>query len=317
MPNIITHTIFADEVLENLDWNLSSKQLYEIGSNGPDYLFFHGLNPTHLKAHSNCRTLGSICHKSNVNDFYLSCLESIRKEQDLDVRQDMIAYVCGHLCHWILDATVHPYVFYRTGDCTGQSSWWHHRFESVLDAIVLKVKREVTIKDYKAYEICDVSKELVRAIARIYVPIAKNVFDLDVKPHEIMESLQDWCAIEKILYDASGRKLKSLSSVELALGKENALSGLIVPNEPDDPFDTCNLLHNAWCHPCDDTKISTASFFDLYEQAKRDALYVIPLFVDCIDDETKQDDLFSFIGNRNYDLGISKDLPMKYFKLIY
>ena len=45
MPNIITHTLFANEFLEDAstslqEWLLPRKQLVEIGANGPDFLFF-------------------------------------------------------------------------------------------------------------------------------------------------------------------------------------------------------------------------------------------------------------------------------------
>ena len=50
MPNIITHKIFAEEVLKKLD-NADIRrviernlQLYYIGSNGPDFLFFYQSN---------------------------------------------------------------------------------------------------------------------------------------------------------------------------------------------------------------------------------------------------------------------------------
>ena len=46
MPNIITHTLFADEFLQEAspslkEWLEPRRQLVEIGSNGPDFLFFH------------------------------------------------------------------------------------------------------------------------------------------------------------------------------------------------------------------------------------------------------------------------------------
>ena len=50
MPNIITHTLFAQEIFDKVDEATHDLfeprlQLLEIGSNGPDFLFFHGMNP--------------------------------------------------------------------------------------------------------------------------------------------------------------------------------------------------------------------------------------------------------------------------------
>ena len=49
MPNIITHTIFAEKVLNALSDNkyktmiLNHKEEFLIGANGPDFLFFHDI----------------------------------------------------------------------------------------------------------------------------------------------------------------------------------------------------------------------------------------------------------------------------------
>lgn len=318
MPNIIMHTIFADEIIEELGLKLDDKQkqLFEIGANGPDFLFFHGMNPAHFVNDGTIRKLGSMAHSEKINLFYEMSLKCLEKEKDECIQNQMKAYISGHLCHWALDSIVHPYVFYRTGNCKGESSWWHHRFESLLDAIVLKVKREQTIQDYKVSQICDLSLEQARSIVRFYVPIAKNVYHMDIKPHQIWQSLQDWHAIQNILYDASGNKYKMISNIEHIFHKENALSGLIVPNYPDDPFDVCNLLHKEWVHPCDDTITSTESIFDLYDRAIERARQVIELYMDALHTQDYSH-LLVFLDNQNYDLGISERKEMKYFHLIY
>lgn len=322
MPNIITHVLFADDVCEKIEKDKqdlfnSRLQLFEIGSNGPDFLFFQGFNLKELHKKHPLRKLGGECHSHSINDFYLSCLNSINRENDDEIRKDMIAYVCGHLCHWALDSTAHPYVFYRTGNCKGKSAWWHHRFESLLDAIMLKVKNECTIKDFKAYEICQVSLEQARAIARIYIPVLDNVYGAKVKPHEILNCLNDWCFVEKVLYDASGRKYNATHLLERLVLSESMISGYFVPNEPDDPFDVTNLLHKRWCHPCDEKIVSTESFFDLYDKAILKALDVIRLFTLACEDEKAVPDFIHYLANQSYDTGLSEQKEMKYFDLVY
>ena len=228
-----------------------------------------------------------------------------------------MTYVCGHLCHWALDATSHPYVFYRTGTCKGKSAWYHHRFESLIDAIMLKVKKECTIEDFKFYEISDASKEEARAIARIYVPAIRQILGFEIKPHQIMESLKDWHFIESLFYDASGDKLKALQTLETFTKAYNSLSGYIVPNEPDDPYDVMNLLHTRWVHPSDDTLVSTESFFDLYDKAQLLAMEAIRLFLAACENPDLDDDLLNLIKDRNYNLGTNDHKEMINFDLIY
>lgn len=322
MPNIITHTLFAQEIFDKVDENTHDLfeprlHLLEIGSNGPDFLFFHGMNPKDFFKKSDLRVSGSMFHAGHVNEFYQKALISIRNEADEEIKKDMMTYVCGHLCHWALDATSHPYVFYRTGTCKGKSAWYHHRFESLIDAIMLKVKKECTIEDFKFYEISDASKEEARAIARIYVPAICQILGFEIKPHQIMESLKDWHFIESLFYDASGDKLKALQTLETFTKAYNSLSGYIVPNEPDDPYDVMNLLHTRWVHPSDDTLVSTESFFDLYDKAQLLAMEAIRLFLAACENPDLDDDLLNLIKDRNYNLGTNDHKEMINFDLIY
>ena len=197
MPNIITHTLFAREIKEKLDWPIQelikkNPQLFDIGSNGPDFLFFHCFSPKRVYHKKTLRSLGGQAHVKHISEFYLSAIDSIRKEKDPQIREQMLVYTMGHLCHWALDSTAHPYVYYRTGNERQRDSWWHHRLESLIDAIMLKVKKECTISDFRVYEVCDTTLDQARAIARIWVPVGRNVFGKDVQPHEIKESLDDW-----------------------------------------------------------------------------------------------------------------------------
>ena len=67
MPNIITHTLFAQEIFDKVDENTHDLfeprlHLLEIGSNGPDFLFFHGMNPKDFFKKSDLRVSGSMFH---------------------------------------------------------------------------------------------------------------------------------------------------------------------------------------------------------------------------------------------------------------
>lgn len=322
MPNIITHTLFANDISVRVDdsiksWLKPRMHLFQIGSNGPDFLFFHGMDPKKFYFKSDLRSAGSRFHAGNVNDFYQSALTSIRNEENEEVKWDMIAYMCGHLCHWALDSTSHPYIFYRTGTCKGKSAWYHHRFESVLDALLLEVKKECTIEDFKFYEISDASLEEARAIARVYVPAIRNIFGYDVQGHHILESLNAWCFMEKVFYDPNSKKIDLLKHIEKVTHTENFLSGYIVPSDVEDEYDVLNLKHNRWVHPSDSNFVSTESFFDLYDRALLLAQEAIRVFLACVDNPDNDSDLMLVLQDRNYDLGKSDREPMVNFDLIF
>ncbi len=76
MPNIITHKLFAQKVFQNCDKqdikNMIEKhlQLFYIGSNGPDFLFFYHMQPKEMMKEHSLNHIGSALHAGNVNAFY-------------------------------------------------------------------------------------------------------------------------------------------------------------------------------------------------------------------------------------------------------
>ena len=168
MPNLITHTIFARKVFENLEdskyktWISENKKEYTIGTNGPDFLFFHDLFPLWKKQDRKIANIGSKIHAKNINLFFETAIDVYTKETDETIKKAMAAYICGHYLHWQLDSIMHPYVVYRTGFKEKNSSSYHHRFESMMDTMpeyIDKVKYaegkriEGKVKDTKDFKI--------------------------------------------------------------------------------------------------------------------------------------------------------------------
>lgn len=321
MPNIITHTLFADEVLEilKIDSLDERKQIFEIGSNGPDILFFHHMNPKDFYKKSRLPKLGSRLHSGNVNDFYSSAINSIWNEKDPEIKEDMIAYTAGHLCHWALDSSAHPLIYNRTGNCKGMSVNAHHRFESILDSLMLKLKKNETIESFDiTKKVTDSPLWMKRAIARVYIPALNSIFDDNLPAHVIAETLDDWNFMQKLFRDPHNKKIPAAQMVDKLIGRPNQLAGYAVPNIPEDNYDIMNLKHELWRNPQTGQK-SYESFLDLYDSAMKKALTAIPLFLKACakpKDELAKKDLLDFVDNRNYCMGTSENKDLKYFDLI-
>lgn len=323
MPNIITHKIFAEEVLRHIKHPQIQKvieehlQLYYIGSNGPDFLFFYHAKPWEALKNHEPNQIGSDLHKKGVNAFYHSALQSIQKEGNHRVQEHMLAYVFGHLCHWALDMITHPYIFHRTGDCKGLSASHHHRFESMMDTLMLKKYHNKDIKDYPFYEICTYDEDMLKAIARIYVPAVQEALQKELKVYDIRIALNEWKDIQKLLYDPHNRKAPILKSIEKAIQKPWLISGNVVPKEMDLNFDILNLEKKTWMHPCDEIEIYNDSFLDLFDKAIHIAIEAITNVYDCIENHESDMKLLSLLKDRAYDTGMSDEREMKWFSLIY
>ena len=166
MPNIITHTVFAEDVLYSIlsprlkELIKEELPLFYIGSNGPDFLFFYHVKPWEAHKSHKLNRLGSKVHKQGINAFYEEAISCIKHQRNRRIQQRMFVYLLGHLCHWALDKTTHPYIFYRTGNCKGQSASYHHRLESMIDTEMLLRKKQKTIVQYPPYDIVKTNNEV-------------------------------------------------------------------------------------------------------------------------------------------------------------
>lgn len=323
MPNIITHTIFAQEVFrKEKNAEIASviernPHLYAIGSNGPDFLFFSHIKPWEAYRSHTLNHLGSRMHAEHINDFYTTALACIRKQTVTAVRKDMTAYLFGHLCHWALDMIAHPYVFYCTGSGKGKNAGYHHRMESMIDAYALRHYRNESIREWHCYDTCTFDEDMLKAIARIYVPIAREVYHTDVKVYDLRETLRSWRDVQKMLYDPKGRRYKAIHSLEKALRQQWKISGSIIPSKVDERYDVMNERKRFWLHPCDDQIASNASFYELFDEAIDVALQAIDAAWRCIVEGADPALLCHVLKDRAYDTGMSGQREMKHFRIIF
>lgn len=323
MPNIITHKIFAEEVLKNMTKHdiraIIEKypQSYYIGSNGPDFLFFSHIKPWEAYKNHTLNRLGSRMHAEHINDFYAVALRCVKQQETQTVKETMMAYLFGHLCHWALDKTTHPYIFYRTGNCKGKSAGYHHRFESMMDTMMLDKFKGISIKEFPCYEICEYDEDILKAIARIYVPIAKEVYHVDVKVHDIRETLNSWYDVQKLLYDPNTIKYPLVKGFETIVRQPWKITGNIVKAKVDDRYDILNEEKRMWTHPCDATLQSNASFLELFNEAIPTAIAVIEKAYGCIEYDADVNNVMDILKNQAYDTGMDDNKEMRYFDVIY
>ncbi len=123
MPGCITHYIFAKDCFDKLDnnnlKNILSKNIniYLLGSCGPN--FFEYCNNVPNIFSKNLANISNLIHNKNINLFfeeiinysvnnpYIKCIFNQDKFTDIS-----ISYFCGFLSHYILDRSMHPYIFY-------------------------------------------------------------------------------------------------------------------------------------------------------------------------------------------------------------
>ena len=320
MPNIITHVIFCEEVYKKIK-NDKYKELikeykkeYLIGTNGPDFLFFHGAFPIYKKQDMRISNIGSELHRKKINAFYKSAVNTYHKQKEGALKDAMASYIIGHYLHWQLDSVLHPFVVYFTGFKQTNSKMHHHRFESMMDTINLKNYRNETIKTYETFRICRRSKYSSKAISKVYVSAVKDCFDMIIHVEEIKQALKDWEKAQKYLYDPKKIKYRLLKIVEF-ITRKPGLSGNVVTPDIDTRYDVMNVRKQEWKHPCTG-EVSNESEDELFQKAIANATIGLPLLFDALNNKPITP-LLKFMDNRSYSNGIKGNMKRLYMDDIY
>jgi hypothetical protein len=86
--------------------------------------------------------------------------------------------------------------------------------------------------------------------------------------------------------------------------------GLIHPREVPPGFDFLNAAHAPWCHPCDETEITTASFIDLYEEALRECIAMLADLNAVLAGQGPLAEVAARVGNASLDTGRENCTPV-------
>lgn len=324
MPNVLTHRVFAECNLEALvSSNLKSAiekypKAYILGSSGPDFFFYYNVWPwLDQKEAQRISKLGSIVHNQKINAFYNHALYLINQQKDKEVKQAMIAYLAGHLCHWSLDSVAHPYIFYRSGAPLKANQYWHYRFESMIDTMILDHVGHLKLKDYHPASIIESDAQTVQAVSQIYVPVMKEVYGVQINQNEIKKAVNDFSKVSRVLFDPNGWKFPLVSTLEQWTGKKWIFSSHMVQAKPNYAFDVLNLKHKIWVHPSHQEFTSDKSFIDLFNEGLVRAKNACLCLEEALDEGYRSEALLSLIADQDYETGMSDQKPMVNFACIY
>lgn len=283
MPALTTHTLFAKKVLENLQSPLADCihqhfSVFCFGAQGPDLFFFRkAISP--LAGKNFLPKLGSRMHKeqiSNTLNFMKSYLESVEKGSD--EAEILISYYMGFICHYYLDKTVHPYVYFL------QDSICHHhpertplsmhtKIESQLDTVLYELLEQRPISKFPLKEYFAIDNRSKNIIGKMYAELFKQVFDVEISVSEIMKCFDDLVAINRLLYMSTGILPAAAGMVGYVFPKSLDLTNQIKPKAVKE--DVANFRENCWHHPKNPNLKYRKSVLSLFAQAKEQVVSVL------------------------------------------
>lgn len=324
MPNVLTHYLHAEDVKDGLgsrgyisDCVEAFPKEFSIGSSGPDFLFYYDVFPwQNGKKNKSVASYGGMVHKEKINEFYQRAIELCQRESDTPKKTAMISFLAGHLCHWALDSTAHPMIFYRTNGTTKETKYWHYRYESMIDTYMAEYKGKIPLKNYPTSKIVKYDKKTVKAISAIYSPISAELWNIDVEEKLIEKSLHDFRSVNRFLFNPNNYFFYLMQALETMGGVKWIFSSHMIIGKKDMKHDILNENHHKWNNPSDLSIVSHESFIDLYNKAITKAVTAVQLLEQAIQNNSVQE-LLEFIDNRSYETGLPVFKKMQYYNSIY
>lgn len=310
MPNVWTHLIFGQIVLEKLEEldlisSVKNRQLFNMGCQGPDFLLYHRFLPWMRSSVMN--RLGTAMHLINCGPAIMDLLDAVKGKSSEGKHADpSVIYTLGFVSHHVLDRHLHPFVFSRSGF----SKWDHQRYEIMVDTLIARKLRGIETWKTPVWKEIEIGGLLPAPILDAFQLIVRNHYpELAhlIRRDDWNTANRDMIKAQRLFHDPTGIKRT------LALGQ---LEPFVFHREV--LFDVLNEANLPWIDPIDKQIDHHENFWTLWEQAMIDSLSIIRTILEWF--RSTHDDLVSIekqlelrlsiveqIGNFSYDTGLPCD----------
>lgn len=218
MPSVYAHNRFGNDILELLPKNTKSilldhKDLYNLGLQGPDLLFFY-----HPVYHNYVNQLGHQIHNWKGRRFFQTAVRQIRCQRDQDAS---IAYICGVACHYALDSICHPYV----NQCVKTKNLSHTAIEGAFERALL-VEDHLPL-NYLITNSLKANKKYSEFISQFY---GKSTGEQIYKATRLMILCNDGLRLKDNLLK------KTIFFILRLIGKYESVSGMVITDIADNRY---------------------------------------------------------------------------------
>lgn len=269
MPGYITHYLWGTDSYKEIPDRKLKKTIsenrysYGLGLLGPD-LFFYFM-PTTLNIKPN---MGNIMHKKKTGEFFRQLINSVTlidNDRDFDTA---LAYIEGFMGHYILDTSVHPYVYYRIGTKADNSTLGiHFGLETDIDRKVFFRQKGKRLSEFRNNNVINLSPRERNVIANLLSSAILATYSTNITTRLIKAAMVSFSLESKLLSDKNNRKYKVMNAIEKATFRYDFISPLLA-NDIVHTVDPCNELHSEWCNPWDTGQKSTESVWEIMKKAK-------------------------------------------------
>ena len=323
MPATVTHAFFAEDIYDKLDYKYkeiikNDKMSFLMFSQSMDSMMFYNL--LNLKTEKTLKNFSHTFHTKNVNKYFYNLIHYIKSKHYYNDSQTL-AYLYGHICHYCLDTTIHPFIFYKTGlfnkkdKSTFKYNALHNYIETFIDNTML-TKRGYSLKKFNFKNFCFDHKPFSNELKDTINYSFYKTYHISNMGNIYYKSLKqmDYC-LQLFRIDHYGIKKAIYKFCEIFTPKKFMKFSCISYYNVLDHNDYLNNKKKNWCYPVNTSIKSNKSFFELYDSALDNALEIIKQ-VNMYFFNNKAIDTDSLFLNKNYLTGIdcNSKLKQKYFE---
>ncbi len=309
MPALITHYEFIKSQAKQDKYF----DILALAGQGPDPFFFYGYSLKKQKNVKEVRNFGTLLHHTNVAPVYEYMLTYALEKSESE-REILLSFIKGFIFHYCLDRNAHPYIFYISGFSNIEKekrkySLEHAKIESYIDAIMYKKCKETK----KTPKMIEVSDEHLHVISKMFAHLAKRYFKISyIKEDTYYLSVKNMRFVTRLMY--SPFKIKKLF-FHIFFNKHelNAMSGPLSLRKLK-KYDIFNSSGQKWLN-CVNGNIRFESFYELFNNAKKDAETVNNIMKQAASGLEVKDLLNNFVHNIDHD-GFEIGATKKYFRLL-
>lgn len=322
MPSTITHAYFAKDVyksLKNKDKILDKSYINRLTMFGQssDPLMFY--NVESIFKGKKIREFHSYFHTHDSRKYFIN-LCNIIKDNNLYNDKDVMSFLYGFICHYVLDSNVHPFVIYKTGyfDKKNKDTYkynvLHEYMETYIDNIFVRDREHINPYTYSLDNIFDNTKfsdNLCYVINKSF----KDTFNINNMSKIYYKAINQMLRFtRRYRKDKYGIKKKAYSLIDKVTDKKTfKFKVLSYHTKISDDEYFLNTNNKIWYNPMDNKISSHKSFYELYDTSIKEAVKIISEVNKYFNNE--KIDLNKVFTNKNYLSGLDCSIPLdfKYF----
>lgn len=311
MPDIYMHSRLAMDVIAELNKEVD-KDIVKVAAQGPDPLYYNVFSKQGNTYKEYADRLHDTDTRSLMIDLTRYTLQHLTKET--------YSYLIGFICHYALDTTVHPYVYYHVGiydknnPSTKQYQGLHLRFERSIDAQMIIDEQHIKPHKINLTKTYFTLKELPKEVNQMLGSVLNKKFDISNGEQLFKESVHAmYNVINRINTDRTGIKKAIYKIVDFVSKSDDMFLQDLSFFHRDLSYDFLNKQHRTWYHPITNQPFQS-SVEELYDQGKNFAIDLITK-VNMYLEGNKQIELKNIFTNLSFNSGVDCDInqPFQYF----